>query len=181
MTTPNKTADHSTTLAKVRDFNTNTSNNDEWLTPPEIIKALGEFDLDPCSPIKRPWDTAKNHFTIEDDGLSQEWKGRVWCNPPYGRETFQWLEKLSLHNGGGIALIFARTETKGFHRQIWEKARGVFFFEGRIKFYRVDGSMGDSANAPSCLVTYSEQDCEAIKKSKLKGRFILITPWTNDH
>lgn len=32
---------------------------DEWLTPPEIIKALGgpeSFDLDPCAPIKRPWD-----------------------------------------------------------------------------------------------------------------------------
>jgi hypothetical protein len=37
---------------------------DEWLTPPEIIKSLGEFDLDPCSPINRPWDTAKNHYTI---------------------------------------------------------------------------------------------------------------------
>ena len=59
---------------------------DEWLTPPPILQALGEFDLDPCSPINRPWDTANNHLTINDNGLSQTWGGistRVWCNPPY--------------------------------------------------------------------------------------------------
>jgi len=37
-----------------QNFNTNTENKDEWLTPPYIIKALGEFDLDPCAPINRP-------------------------------------------------------------------------------------------------------------------------------
>ncbi|MFB5758983.1 DNA N-6-adenine-methyltransferase [Paenibacillus medicaginis] len=60
---------------------------DEWLTPPEIIKGLGEFDLDPCVPINRPWDTAKNHYTIEDNGLKKKWFGKVWMNPPYGEET----------------------------------------------------------------------------------------------
>lgn len=43
---------------------------DEWLTPPEIIRKLGPFDLDPCSPVKRPWETAKNHYTEENNGLS---------------------------------------------------------------------------------------------------------------
>ena len=38
---------------------------DEWLTPPEIINSLGTFDLDPCSPINRPWKTAKKHYTIQ--------------------------------------------------------------------------------------------------------------------
>lgn len=55
---------------------------DEWLTPPSIIRSLGAFDMDPCSPLNRPWDTAENHYTIEDDGLSKPWTGRVWCNPP---------------------------------------------------------------------------------------------------
>lgn len=86
---------------------------DEWLTPPNIIRSLGVFDLDPCSPINRPWDTAINHLTILDDGLSKEWEGRVWLNPPYGNETRKWLKKLAEH-GNGIALIFARTETKTF-------------------------------------------------------------------
>ena len=51
----------------------------EWLTPIEIINALGEFDLDPCSPINRKWDTAKKHINQIEDGLKTEWEGRVWC------------------------------------------------------------------------------------------------------
>ena len=40
---------------------------EDWLTPPEILAALGEFDLDPCSPIPRPWDTARKHYTVADN------------------------------------------------------------------------------------------------------------------
>ncbi|NCA80437.1 MAG: adenine methyltransferase [Sphingobacteriia bacterium] len=145
----------------MKNFNTNTKNNDEWLTPPKLIKALGVFDLDPCSPINRPWDTANQHYTVDDDGLNNDWHGRVWLNPPYGRDTFKWMEKLANHKSG-IALIFARTETKGFHEQIWNKASSIFFFEGRIKFHYVDGTQGQAANAPSCLVSYSEEDTHAI-------------------
>lgn len=42
--------------------------NDEWLTPRFILDALGEFDLDPCSPINRPWDPAKKHYNINPNG-----------------------------------------------------------------------------------------------------------------
>lgn len=93
---------------------------DEWLTPPEIVRSLGDFDLDPCSPINRPWDTAKKHLTVIDDGLNQEWNGSVWCNPPYGKEAVKWLEKCAEHNNC-IALVFARTETKMFFSEVWEK------------------------------------------------------------
>jgi hypothetical protein len=65
------------------------SGKDEWLTPPPLIQALGEFDLDPCAPIKRPWDMAKNHYTIEDDGLEKDWFGRVWLNPPVSTPKMQ--------------------------------------------------------------------------------------------
>ena len=112
----------------MKNFNTNTNNHDEWLTPPEIIRALGGFDLDPCAPVNRPWDMASQHYTVMDNGLQKPWFGRVWCNPPYGRETFKWMEKLASH-GSGIALIFARTETRGFHAQIWGKAHSVFFLK----------------------------------------------------
>lgn len=156
-----------------KNFNLNTENKDEWLTPPEIIKSLGCFYMDPCSPINRPWDTAKFHYNINDDGLKKDWLGRIWLNPPYGRETFKWLERLSIHTIG-IALIFARTETKGFHREIWKKAHGVFFFEGRLNFYHVDGTRGGTANAPSCLVSYSDSDSESILRSNLKGFFVRL-------
>lgn len=158
-----------------QNFNSNTDNKDEWLTPPYIIKALGTFDLDPCSPINRPWDTAVKHYNVNDNGLRLPWCGRVWLNPPYGRETFVWLARLAEH-GSGIALIFARTETIGFHEQIWQKAHAVFFFKGRLKFHHVDGTQGGTSNAPSCLVSYSEHDTtiikQAIEQEKIKGRLI---------
>ena len=157
-----------------QNFNSNTENKDEWLTPPEIIKSLGEFDLDPCSPINRPWPTAKNHYTVVDNGLMQKWNGRVWCNPPYGKETFLWLNKLADH-GNGVALIFARTETIGFHEEIWNKADAIFFFKGRLKFYHVTGEQCDNtANAPSCLVIYGLNNIEAVLKSGLKGKLVLL-------
>ena len=163
-------------------FNTNTDNNDEWLTPPEIIKALGEFDLDPCAPHpdKRPWNMAKRHYHKEMDGLKQQWFGRVWCNPPYGREAFRWLEKLHDH-GNGIALVFARTETIGFHEQVWNKADAIFFFKGRISFYKADGKKPnalDRANAPSCLVAYGLDNSHSLKNSKLKGKLINLPPFS---
>lgn len=156
-------------------FNTNTKNNDEWLTPPSLIKSLGVFNLDPCSPIDRPWDTALNHYNEIDNGLEKEWSGRVWCNPPYGRDTFTWLDKLAKH-GNGIALIFARTETKGFHSEIWEKADAILFFKGRIKFHYVDGRQGDSANAPSCLVAYGQDNVRALERSGIKGKIVHLSP-----
>lgn len=148
---------------------------DEWLTPPNIIKALGDFDLDPCSPINRPWDTAKNHFTIEDDGLSKNWDyQRVWCNPPYGLEAKLWLSKLSDH-GNGIALIFARTETKMFFDYVWNNADALLFIEGRLFFHHVDGKKAKAnAGAPSVLIAYGLNNVEALKQSGINGKLIIL-------
>lgn len=151
--------------------------SDEWLTPPEIIRALGEFDLDPCSPVERPWDTAKIHLTVNDDGLKQKWSGRVFMNPPYGPETGKWLAKLANH-GNGIALIFARTETDMFHEQVWRRADAVFFFRKRLHFYDVKGSRArHNAGGPSALVAYGENNVEAINCSGLDG--VIVTRWIN--
>jgi DNA N-6-adenine-methyltransferase (Dam) len=157
----------------MKDFNTNNANNDEWLTPPKIVEALGMFDLDPCAPIFPPWLLAKKQFNKKDNGLLKDWTGRVWLNPPYGRETFKWLAKLAEHKNG-IALIFSRTETIGFHAEIWEKAHSIFFFKGRLKFFKITGEQGGTANAPSCLVSYSEKDTESIKNSSFNGKLIFL-------
>lgn len=158
------------------DFNTNIENKDEWLTPPYISKALGEFDLDPCQPINPPFIHAKKGYNILDNGLAQHWEGRVWCNPPYGRDTFKWIKRLADH-GNGVTLIFSRTETEGFHAQVWGRADAVFFFKGRLKFYNVDGDESKKdANAPSCLVAYGQNNVEAIRSAVdaglIKGRLV---------
>ena len=145
---------------------------DVWLTPTYITEALGEFDLDPCSPINRPWDTAKKHYTIIDDGLKQDWSGRVWCNPPYGREAQKWIKKCADH-GNAMTLIFARTETNMFFDQIWDRASALFFMKGRVRFCNVEGVQAkQNAGAPSVLVAYGDNNAEILKNCKLEGKYI---------
>jgi hypothetical protein len=141
--------------------------NDEWLTPPEIHGALGPFDLDPCAPINRPWPTAAMHYTVQDDGLSKPWHGRVWMNPPFGREAAKWMERLREH-GNGIALIPARTETAMFYRSVWDKSDGVCFLRGRPHFHYVDGRRAPfNSGAPICLVAYGLDNFDALRNSGL--------------
>jgi len=146
---------------------------DEWLTPPEIVTSLGEFDLDPCSPIVRPWDTAKNYYTILNNGLLNPWHGRVWLNPPYGTGTSKWLARMVEH-GNGIALIFARVETRMFFDYVWDQADAILFIKGRLSFYHVDGTKGGTAGAPSCLIAYGSSNVDALSQSKIAGKLILL-------
>lgn len=147
---------------------------DVWLTPPDILKALGEFDLDPCAAVNQPWNTAKTHFTVNDDGLSLAWFGRVWCNPPFGREAEKWLSKLAAH-GNGIALIPARTETRFFYECVWEKANAVLFIRGRPHFHYPDGKKaGFNSGAPISLVAYGAANVEALQRSGLG----VLVRWT---
>lgn len=144
-----------------------------WLTPPYVIESLGEFDLDPCASIDRPWDTASHHYTIEDDGLIQPWFGRVWCNPPYGPKLGPFLQKMAEHNNG-IALVFARTETRAFFDFVWNEATAIFFIKGRLKFHKPDGSLGGTAGSPSVLIAYGEEQAEILKNCKLQGKYLRI-------
>lgn len=152
--------------------------SDEWLTPPEILRALGDFDLDPCAPVFRPWPTAKHHYTIEDNGLIREWFGRVWMNPPYGKVLGQWLQKISNH-ANGIALTFARTETGAFQRFVFPKADSLLFIDGRLNFYTVAGTRSQmNGGAPSVLIAYGEQNVDALEDSRIKGKHIPLNSST---
>ena len=147
---------------------------DEWLTYPKILQALGPFDLDPCAPIKRPWDTAKHHFTILDNGLLKPWHGRVWCNPPYDRyQIARWLARCHEHRNA-IALIFARTETDPWFKYVWT-ASALIFLRGRLDFYNVDGTLPDwNGGAGSVLVAFNQQNADTLKTCGLDGRFIPL-------
>jgi hypothetical protein len=145
-----------------------------WHTPPEIIKALGTFALDPCwSPSPLP-QTAE--VCYDEGGLDKGWYGRVWLNPPYGRPGViaPWMDKMAEHNHG-TALIFARTETDMFFRCVWEKATAVLFLRGRLHFHRADGTRAKAnAGAPSVLVAYGKKDADRLQMSNLPGFFIAV-------
>jgi len=145
-----------------------------WLTPPYILDALGPFDLDPCAAEQDPTRAAPRYYTERVNGLNQDWSGRVWLNPPYGKQTGFWLKRLA-HHGNGIAIIFARTETDMFFRHIWEKADAIHFFRGRIHFCHMDGRQATAnSGAPSVLVAYGRDNVRAIKDSGLPGKLIEL-------
>lgn len=152
---------------------------DEWLTPPEIIDALGgpeSFDLDPCAPITRPWPMAKEHYTIADNGLLKPWHGRVWFNPPYGGPNIvgPWMRRMADH-GHGTTLIFARTETALFFETVWKRATALLFLEGRLYFHHVDGTRAAAnAGAPSVLIAYGEDDAATLCDCNVPGHFIRL-------
>jgi hypothetical protein len=148
--------------------------SDEWLTPPEILHALGPFDLDPCSPVRRPWDTAAAHYTEPEDGMARPWWGRVWLNPPYGPQTERWLRRLADH-GQGTALIFARTETRMFFESVWARATALLFLEGRLHFYTVAGERAPhNAGGPSVLIAYGAADAERLATAGLAGKVVRL-------
>jgi hypothetical protein len=147
---------------------------DEWLTPPEIIRALGVFDLDPCAPATRPWPTALHHYTVADNGLAQDWWGRVWLNPPYDRHIRRWLERLATHDNG-IALVAARTETKHWHSWVWPKASAILFMQGRPHFHYVDGRRAPfNSGAPIVLIAYGAENAYRLETSGIAGKVVRL-------
>jgi len=147
----------------------------EWLTPPEIIAALGPFELDPCAPIQQPYRTAARTFTRRDNGLIQRWEGRVWLNPPYtSGEIEKWLHRMADHDRG-TALIFSRTETEAFFRQVWERATALLFIRGRINFHLPNGSKAKgNAGAPTVLCAYGVDDADILAACSIAGQFVPL-------
>lgn len=149
-------------------------NTDDWITPKEINAALGQFDLDPCASVTQPWPMASQHYTVEDDGLSRCWFGRVWLNPPYGPQTGRWLEMLARHNDG-VALIFARTETRMFFDYVWNAATSVLFLEGRLVFYTPQWQKAQhNSGGPSVLVAYGDSNSASLGNCGIPGKFLRL-------
>ena len=148
---------------------------DEWVTPRAFIEALGPFDLDPCSPIpsRRPWPTAALHYTIEDDGLLQNWRGLVWLNPPFSAVA-AWVQRLADH-GSGIALTAARTDALWFHRQVFARAKTILFYRHRIRFCHTNGEESSmTLPAPVCLFAYGDLAAQRLRDANLCGYLIEL-------
>lgn len=141
------------------------SETPEHYTPEIIINTVrelfGQIDTDPCSNSKQsPNIPAITHFTKEDDGLNQQWIGRVYMNPPYGKEIAAWVEKLvsEIQSGNcteAIALVPARTDTKWFS----QLRNGLCcFVRGRLTFIGND----DPAPFPSAVIYLGENNDKFI-------------------
>lgn len=159
------------------------ANHHDWITPKPIIDALGIFDLDPCQSHNQPWACASRGYTADDDGLTKPWSGCVWLNPPYGRDIERWIARLAEH-GNGVALMFARTDTKWFH-SFCSQSHGMLFLAGRVRFFDGQGHPwmfrdehgaarkpqpgGAAATSPSVLVAFGEGAWRRVWRSSLIG------------
>lgn len=146
------------------------SSNDEWLTPPELVKALGPFTTDPCCAKKMPWCTAKIMYSPPQDGLSLPWKGRVWLNPPYSNAK-PWITKFVAH-GNGIALVSAKsTDSKWCQLLLKHCHSALWLASPRIHFYYTNGKISEGAFLSSLLVAMTHSDSIKLKKilSKYPG------------
>lgn len=136
---------------------------DERYTPLWIFKTLGvEFDLDPCSPaLGIPGAPIKHYYTAEDDGLSKEWFGNVWVNPPFSNPR-PFMERIVQH-GTGIALV--RISQSQWAKDLWNKADGVLLNDKRLKFDRPNGS---SVGIPAVtwLFAFGEKNALALDNFK---------------
>ena len=149
---------------------------DDWITPKWLIDRLGLFDLDPCACDPQPWPCGYRQYTAVDNGLMRPWEGEVWCNPPYGRATELWLNRMCLHNNG-VALVFARTETRAFFRYVWPHASGLLFLKGRLTFHRPDGSAppaGHNSGGPSVLIAYGCRAAERLRAVRDLGAWVVL-------
>ena len=146
---------------------------DEWYTPRWIIEALGPFDLDPCSPVVKPYEIAPVSYTKEDDGLSREWHGTVWMNPPYSRTLLrEFYEKMSAHNDG-IALLVNRQDNLLWQEVIFPSARSMIFMRKRVRFIRPDGTTGCPFFG-SCLVAWGDKCDLRLRNSGIEGKYVVL-------
>lgn len=141
------------------------SGDTEWYTPPEIIAAatavLGEIDLDPASShLANQRVKAKRIFTEQDNGLVQEWHGRIWMNHPFSAAGNPvWVRKIVAEYDAGriteaCCICFAATSEKWFQPLA---KRPQCYMSPRTNYYLPDGTKKPGVTKGS-VVTYFGHD-----------------------
>jgi len=134
-----------------------TCKSTDWGTPPDFFAMLegifGPFTLDPAANKHNA--KCPIYYTEKDNGLTKDWKGRVFLNPPYGMETGDWMNKAYheavVHRNAEmvVCLVAARTDTQWWHAYCMQ-ADELYFVKGRLKF---SGSQ-NSAPFPNAVVVF---------------------------
>lgn len=124
--------------------------NNEWYTPPEWIElaraAMGSIDCDPASShAANKTVKACAYYTKETDGLSYDWGGNVWLNPPFSanliyRFANKVIEQIDNFNQA-IVITDNCTETKWW-QHLANHSNSTLFIKKRIRFLNPAGGPG---------------------------------------
>lgn len=148
----------------------NTSSNNEWYTPRKYIEAartvLGNIDLDPASSAyANETIHADKYYTIEDDGLRQRWDGRVFLNPPYGKDGKEsnqalWSRTLIEQYEEGIVLaavlLVNAVPGNRWFAPLWDFP--ICFPDHRIRFYNESGEVGQPTHSNALVYLGDDVD-----------------------
>lgn len=131
----------------------------EWRTPPMLFKKLDtEFHFTLDAAASRANALCPRFLSAEGmDAFSTPWTGRVFCNPPYGRDAGRWIARIAHEAATSadivVALLPARTDTAAFHTYLYNRPGvSLRFLRGRLRFGDPDtGLPGDPAPFPSMI------------------------------
>jgi hypothetical protein len=141
--------------------------NDTLQTPKWIYTAIGVIDLDPCAGS----DTVigEENWAIErgENGLTREWLGFVYCNPPFSQKE-QWTKKMVDH-GNGILILPERGSAPWFGPLAIKS--GAYWVMGK-KINFVGGP--SSNNLGSTLFLFGDEAKKRLLNSKLPGHLVEV-------
>lgn len=110
---------------------------------------------------------AARYFTLEDDGLAQQWKAStVFMNPPFGSQAAKFVAKFvkSYELGyikSGIILVSAHATDTTWFQHLW--GGWLCFTRGRDVYYQIDGE--SSPTFGSVFIYFGDE------KEKFKAEF----------
>lgn len=159
-----------------------TSGKVEYYTPVEIVEAarrvMGGIDLDPASSIAANLTVKALHiFTVADDGLSQEWHGRIWMNHPFGLvQNPKWVTKIGREYYEGriraaCCITFACTSERWF--QPLAKLPQCYLTP-RTNYRLPDGTIKKGVSKGS-VVTYYGNDIDRFAREFIKFGVVKVT------
>jgi phage N-6-adenine-methyltransferase len=133
------------------------SKTDDWYTPQYFFDKYNKkytFELDVCASKDNA--KCKKYFTVQQDGLLQDWNGVCWMNPPYGRAISKWMQKAyescKANKAIVVCLVPSRTDTKWWHD--YAMKGDIEFIKGRLKF----GGAKENAPFPSAVVIFKPEN-----------------------
>ncbi|SRR6266568_2332550 len=172
------------------------SESEEWYTPRKYIEAarqvMGAIDLDPASnPFANQIVKASRYYTKEDNGLTYPWTGRVWLNPPYGKDDRRgksnqemWSHRLIAQYQAGItteAVLLVNAVTgNAWFQPLWNYP--ICFTNHRIRFYNAQVEAGQPTHS-NVLVYFGKNEQKFLETFRKFGRIVraIDTPSEPSH